>query len=314
MSKLYFLIGLPASGKSTWAENNKEKLNFTIHSSDNIRAELGDINDQSKNELVFTTLHKRIKEDLLNGKNVCYDSTGLKRKNRLHFLREIKDIPCEKICVLFATPIISCRKNNRNRERNVPEEVITRMYKSFEVPCKQEGWNDIQIVWWDWKKDGLKFNFADDIEKWKSISHDNPHHSLSIGHHMIEASKHYSSMCEYYEDWNTEDRLLSMAILMHDCGKTYVKSFYDKDGNLTEKARFYEHHNVGSFLSLFYLKEMNLYTDNEILYISLLIGLHMRPFLVWKNSDKAKEKDRILFGDEIIKSIELLHECDKLAH
>lgn len=312
MNKLYFLIGLPASGKSTWAENNKEKLNFTIHSSDVIRTELlHDINDQSQNELVFNTLHKRIKEDLLNGKNVCYDSTGLKRKNRLHFLREIKDIPCEKICVLFATPIISCRKNNRNRERNVPEEVITRMYKSFEVPCKQEGWNDIQIVWWDWKKDGLKFYFVDDMEKWKSISHDNPHHSLSIGNHMIRAGMH---MCE-----KSNDYLLHVATCMHDCGKIITKAKIDSKGNPCETAHYYEHHNVGSYISLFYLKDMfhnetTKFKDDEILYISLLIGLHMRPFLAWKDSDKAKEKDRILFGDKIIKSIELLHKCDKLAH
>ena len=63
-------VGIPGTGKSTWLENNKEELNFIIHSSDAIREELGDVNDQSKNELVFNTLHKRIKEDLLNGKNV----------------------------------------------------------------------------------------------------------------------------------------------------------------------------------------------------------------------------------------------------
>lgn len=62
MGKLYFVCGIPGSGKSSWAEANKEKLDFVIHSSDAIREELGDINDQSKNELVFTTLHKRIKK------------------------------------------------------------------------------------------------------------------------------------------------------------------------------------------------------------------------------------------------------------
>ena len=97
MSKLIFMCGLPASGKSTWAENNKEKLNAVVHSSDSIREELGNINDQSQNELVFNTLHKRVKEDLLNGKNVIMDQTGLKRKNRLHLLNNIlKDVPCER--------------------------------------------------------------------------------------------------------------------------------------------------------------------------------------------------------------------------
>ena len=64
---LCFCVGLPGSGKSYWAEANKEELNAVVHSSDEIREELtGDVNEQSKNELVFSTLHKRVKEDLLN--------------------------------------------------------------------------------------------------------------------------------------------------------------------------------------------------------------------------------------------------------
>ena len=156
MNKATFtmLVGIPASGKSTWIKNNKDKLNMVVHSSDAIREEFGNINDQSKNELVFNTLHKRIKEDLMHGKNVCYDATNLSRKRRIHFLQhELRDIPCKKICVLFATPYEICLKNNANRERKVPEDVINRMIKNFEVPSYCESWNDIQIVWWDYKKE-----------------------------------------------------------------------------------------------------------------------------------------------------------------
>lgn len=305
MSKLYVTIGIPGAGKSTWLENNKDSLDYVIHSSDNIRAELGDVNDQSKNELVFTTLHKRIKEDLLNGKNVAYDATNLKRKNRLHFLRQIEHIPCEKICVLFATPIECCKANNANRERKVPEEVIERMIRNFEIPAYAEGWNDIKIVYWDHKEE-LKFNFLDDLVKWRLISQNNPHHSLSIGDHMLSASGHYSNMCEGYE------RLLGTAILMHDCGKPYVKEFKNSKGEDSESAHFYQHHSVGSYLSLFYLKDM--FSTEDILYIALLIEQHMKPFLSWDKSDKAKEKDRKLFGDDFINHITILHKCDLLAH
>lgn len=318
--KLFFMCGIPGAGKSTWLENHEDELDFVIHSSDAIREEFGDVNDQSKNNDVFSILHRRVKEDLLNRKNVAYDSTGLKRKNRLHFLKEIEHIPCEKICMLFATPIEICKKNNANRERKVPEEVIDRMVKSFEVPCYcAEKWDKIQIVWWDWKKDGMEFDFYKDLESWRSISHNNPHHRLSIGDHMIEASNHYSSMCEYYEDWNTEDRLLSMAILMHDCGKLFCREFKDSKGNPCEHAHYYEHHNAGSLISLFYLKDLfedesMRFTDDEILHISLLINLHMRHFLAYKNSDKAREKDRRLFGDEILAELDVLRECDLASH
>ena len=320
MSKLYFTVGLPGSGKSHWAETHKDELNAVVHSSDAIRKEFGDENDQSKNELVFNTLHKRIKEDLLSGKNVIVDQTGINRKRRIHFLSNIlKDVSCEKVCVLFATPYEICLKNNANRERKVPEDVIFRMYKNFEVPFIGEGWDDIQIVWWDWNKDGIEFDFYKDLDEWRTISQDSPHHTLSIGDHMISASNHYTSMCKHYEDYSTEDRLLSMAILMHDCGKVFTKTFVNKDGSASEKARFFEHHNVGSYLSLFYLKEMFGYkvldfTDDEILYISLLINCHMRHFMAYNDSNKSREKDRKLFGDDFMNKLDILHECDLVAH
>lgn len=309
MTKFYMTVGLPGSSKSTWAEANKEELNFVIHSSDNVRSELGDVNDQSKNELVFNILHRRIKEDLLSGKNVCYDATSLNRKRRMNFINnELRDIPCEKICVLFATPIEICKNNNANRERKVPEEVIERMIRSFECPFVGEGWDDIQIVWWSYKKEGIEFDISKHLCKWRKISHDNPHHTLSIGDHMLKADSCYAEM-----DTNHLP-LLYDVIIMHDCGKPATKKFIDSKGNPSTTAHYYNHNNYGAYQSLFYLKELDMYSYEEILYGSLLIELHMRPFLAWKQSDKAKEKDRNLFGDDTIKLLEIINQCDRAAH
>ena len=82
MNKLVMLVGLPGSGKSTYAGKLK-KEGVIIHSSDRVREELGDVNDQSKNEEVFRILHKRIKDDLKSGKSVAYDATNLNRKRRI---------------------------------------------------------------------------------------------------------------------------------------------------------------------------------------------------------------------------------------
>ena len=40
----------------------------------------------------------------------------------------------------------------------------------------------------------------------------------------------------------------------------------------------------------------------------------MRPHTVWKQSEKAKERDRKLIGEEIYQGIMILHEADLSAH
>ena len=241
---------------------------------------------------------------MLNGKNVILDATNLKRKNRRHLIDNIlKDVPCEKVCVLFATPYECCLKNNASRDRKVPEHVLERMYKNFEVPCYAEKWDDIQIVYWDYEKDGLEFDFEKDLEVWKSISHDNPHHHLSIGNHMQKA---YEYMSE-----KTDNALLLLATYLHDCGKIVTKDYHDSKGNPTGNvAHYYQHHCCGSYDSLFYLKGL---PNDDVLYVSLLIGLHMNPFLKWSNSERAKEKDRRLFGEKVYSDIIKLHEADLAA-
>lgn len=300
------LCGIPGCGKSTWAENNKDKLNAVVHSSDNVRIELlNDVNDQSKNEEVFKILHQRIKDDLRAGKNVIYDATSLNRRRRIHFLNnELKGIEYEKVCVLFATPWEQCLARNFARERQVPEEAMIRMYKNFETPYYTDGFDDIQIVYSDILGTyGFEYDINLDFERLKKIDHKNPHHSMSIGNHMLAA-------CDYIKD-RTDDNRLIIATLLHDIGKESTRAWNEEKGHYT----YYQHHCVGSYLALFYLKRMHPeWSDKDILYVSLLINLHMRPLLSWRENDKAKEKDRRLFGDDILRSLELLNKSDLVAH
>lgn len=40
----------------------------------------------------------------------------------------------------------------------------------------------------------------------------------------------------------------------------------------------------------------------------------MRPYLGWKESEKARERDRKLIGEEMYQDIMILNECDRAAH
>ena len=303
MNKFYLMVGLPGSGKSTYAEKLKEE-GVIIHSSDAIREWFGDVNDQSKNTDVFTILHRRIKDDLRDGKNVCYDATNLSRKRRVAFLRELKHIPCEKICVLIATPFERCLLQNLERERSVPRDVLDRMYRSFQIPCKQEGFDEVIIHYpnEEWKE--YYGEIENHIRSLCGFKQDNSHHELTLGDHMLSAMDnvlHYNG--RVYDD-------VVLAALSHDIGKSKTKSFLNSKGEVDTEAHYFSHHNCGAYDSLFF-KYPN-YTNKE--YIALLIEMHMRPHMEWKQSEKVKEKDRKLFGDKVLDDVLMLHLADVYAH
>lgn len=302
MAKIVMMVGLPGSGKSTYAEKLKEK-GYVIHSSDNIREEFGDINDQSKNNDVFITLHRRIKTDLKDSKNVVFDATNLSRKRRIAFLRELKNIPCEKECILIATPYEMCMAQNIKRDRKVPFEVIFNMLKSFNMPSIYEGFDSVVVHYpsMEWKR--YYGNVFDFLNSHIDYDQENSNHSLTLSRHLLKA---YYYMCKKQVNMNE----LYMAAIMHDVGKPWTKSFEDRNGNIDTNAHYYSHHNVGAYISLF-IEQTSFDYDKQ--YVSLLIEHHMRPSMEWKQHPKTKRKELNIFGDDFVKQIELLHEADKFS-
>lgn len=305
MNKFVMLCGLPGSGKSTYAERLATEENFVVHSSDKIRAELGDVNDQSKNEEVFTLLHQRIKSSLNNMENVLYDATNLNRRRRVAFIRELKNIPCRKICVLVATPLEVCLSQNSARDRQVPEEVMNRMYKSFQMPSVFDGFDEVIVHYEkeEWKSYyGSVEEYVDNLVDFEQ---ENSHHTLTLGNHMIGAVNYLA------ETKGSECSLdVLYATYSHDIGKQDVKSFVNGKGEVTPEAHYYSHHNCGSYKSLFFKYPKCINKE----YVALLIEHHMKPMLEWKQSEKTREKDLKMFGQQFIDDVMLLHAADRYAH
>ena len=315
MTTFIMMVGLVGSGKSTQAQKLSEEYDANIHSSDAIREELsGDINNQDINDVVFKTLHTRIKEDLRNGKNCIYDATNINYKKRMAFLRELTSIPCEKICVLMATPYQECLKNNANRERVVPEEVIERMYKNFNIPFFYEGWNQIIVEYGKEEYHGCYGYPTSLMELTMSFDQNNKHHTLSLGEHLRNTA--HNLPCYHNEGFDIYKYALIIAAILHDGGKIFTKDFHNGKGEPTEDAHYFNHNNVGAYDSLFYNDKMIGTNDSWVwLYISVLIMWHMQPYFWEKdNNEKLHNKYRKLWGEDLYSDIMKLHAADKNAH
>ena len=134
--KLMILTGAPGSGKSTWANQQK---NAKVISRDVIRFSLLSEDDEyfSKENEVLRLFYKNI-QDALDNKNADYDTviadaSHLTSVRRYETIRELNlDNLEEVINVQFIAPIEVCIARNANRtgRANVPNEVIRRMRKS----------------------------------------------------------------------------------------------------------------------------------------------------------------------------------------
>ena len=301
------MAGLPASGKSTYAKKLAEEENAIIHSSDELRAELfgtelhNDSNDS--NDILFKELHKRIINDLSNGKSVIYDATNINYKRRKAFLDSIKNIECEKICVLIATPYEDCLKYNALRERNVPEEVIKRMYHNFYIPQYYEGWNHIRII-----RNSNKEDIHDILEEMFCFNQNNSHHTLSLGDHCVQCLKLIMSNNSIEEE--VKD-FLTPAAFLHDIGKLKTKSFTNSKGEVTADAHYYQHHLVSAYDAIFYLFNLE-GTSDEVLQICNYIQWHMQPYFM--KTEKSERKFINLVGQDFYDNLKILHQADKEAH
>ena len=308
------LVGLPGSGKSTYIEKYCE--NCIVHSSDAIREELsGDINNQDINKQVFETLHKRIKADLIAGKNTVYDATNISWKRRKAFLQELSNIDCWKDCILMATPFELCVERNNLRERKVPYFVIERMYKNFDIPWYNEGWDSIVIAYasadamkqyGDWSRFVIDhLDFAQD-SKW---------HTETLGDHCLKTLQYVETREADLSPGNLLETKIAAAL--HDCGKPFCKAFKDSKGEPSDFAHYYNHENIGAYNSLFYGKEDGV----DSLLVAALIRYHMvlHFFKDWKAKTVEKYEKEFVEHEylQLIKfydALKILHEGDKKAH
>lgn len=283
---LILLVGVPGSGKTTYAKKYIESKPGTVHlSSDKIRAELwGNEAVQGDNNEVFGLMRPRAINALNFGDNVIYDCTNITRKERADIISACPKFAKIEAHIVWA-PIEICIERDATRKRTVGKDVIDRILKRFQAPYYDEGVDEIKVI----LPDEFRYlEYANKVCNEMKIPHDNPHHTLDIYAHCRAAQQY---VCNIRGDID-----VYYAALYHDVGKPYVKAFVDSKGNSCEHAHYYQHHCVGAWMAY----------GVETVDVAWLISTHMDPFMNTKYYNKLPAY--------LKNKVDQLHECDLAAH
>ena len=146
----HLLIGLPGSGKSTFARKLQEQIpDSVVISTDTIRDKLfGDQSVQGDWNRVENEAIYHIKLALNYNQPVIYDATNARDDWRSSFLVKLDHTNTEWMAWWIKTPIEICKQWNKKRSHQVPDHVIDTYaeYLAESLPSIEEGFIAIREI------------------------------------------------------------------------------------------------------------------------------------------------------------------------
>lgn len=132
--KLLALVGLPASGKTTYARKLVEKGWVRVNK-DDMRAMLHNSKFSKPNEAFVLKLRDDvIVRALTQGQNVVVDDTNLDAKHVIQFQNIATTFDADFEYKFFDVSVQECIRRNKLRDNPVPEKVIYNMYERYLAP------------------------------------------------------------------------------------------------------------------------------------------------------------------------------------
>ena len=142
----YVMIGMPGSGKSTYALELSKKTGAVLLSSDDIALELYGHNNDNNGKEVFKEMRRRALVAVGEGKDVIFDCTNLSISARRKRIMFGKLNHCKVIGIYINTPFEECLRRNASRKRQVPNKRMYEFYADRVEPSKDEGFDELIIV------------------------------------------------------------------------------------------------------------------------------------------------------------------------
>jgi len=133
------LVGIPGSGKSTWADRFQTvHPDYCLVSTDQIRAQLfGHEALQGGWHLVWQQVQAQWQmgiESIHQGARtgVIYDATNARRRYRRHAIATARMMGFNTLTLVwFDLPLGVCLRRNQQRSRRVPPQVIVKMHRQL---------------------------------------------------------------------------------------------------------------------------------------------------------------------------------------
>lgn len=153
MARCYQLIGIPASGKTTWAES-QDWIQDCAYVSTDIWVELEAERQGKTYSEVFedympkavNIMSAQVADARDQKRDIIWDQTSTTIASRMRKFDMLPDY--EHIAVVFRCPDADelMRRLNSRPGKVIPLDVIEGMVKNFEVPSEEEGFKEIWYV------------------------------------------------------------------------------------------------------------------------------------------------------------------------
>ena len=142
---VYVLVGLPGSGKTTWAKNVQANLKAAIVSRDMVRFSIYglefDRDYEDKVNQIFWSIYLTPLD--LEEKIIIIDCTNLRRETRLSLLKVAHQYRRKVVAVIFDIAPEICWQRKHSTGSAMKYEEFQIMAKAYEPVSQEEGFEEI---------------------------------------------------------------------------------------------------------------------------------------------------------------------------